>query len=203
MILWDVNEGSKLATILSLANNDEKDKRKLSDSLIVTPDGLFDGSPGAWRQIQWRFSEKTLDVAPVEIYFNDYYYPGLLSDLMKGLRPHASRNVSELDRRQPVLTVSLPDGSAPKSIQSRTAALQVSIRNAPAGARDLRLFRNGSLIKLWPGEVVLDANGKSTLTADVPVSAGENRYTAYAFNRDNVKSEDAGQIGRASCRERV
>jgi hypothetical protein len=59
-----------------------------------------------------------------------------------------------------------------------------------SGARDVRLFRNGSLVKAWRGDVL---NGRSTasLEATIPVVAGENRLTAYAFNRDNVKSRDA------------
>jgi uncharacterized caspase-like protein len=59
-----------------------------------------------------------------------------------------------------------------------------------SGARDVRLFRNGSLLKVWHGDVL---NGKAaiTLEEEITVTAGANRLTAYAFNRDNVKSKDA------------
>jgi len=53
----------------------------------------------------------------------------------------------------------------------------------------LRLFRNGSLVKVWHGDVL---RGKtSVLDATLPIVAGDNNLTAYAFNRDNVKSSDA------------
>ncbi len=34
--------------------------------LVVTPDGLFDGSPRAWEHILWRFRGNTFEVAPGE-----------------------------------------------------------------------------------------------------------------------------------------
>ena len=62
--LWDVKSGEALATLVSLNGG--------ADWLVVTPDGLFDGTPGAWGQILWRFSPNNIfDVAPVEIFFND------------------------------------------------------------------------------------------------------------------------------------
>ena len=54
----------------------------------------------------------------------------------------------------------------------------------------MRLFRNGSLVRVWRGER-FEGQPSATLEATIPVVAGENRLTAYAFNRDNVKSADA------------
>jgi uncharacterized caspase-like protein len=63
-------------------------------------------------------------------------------------------------------------------------------RPTGSGARDVRLFRNGSLVKVWRGDV-LKGQKQVTLEASVPVIAGVNRFTAYAFNKDNIKSSDA------------
>ena len=49
---------------------------------VVLFDGLFDGSPGGWNQILWRFSPGIYDVSPVEIFFNEYFHPGLLPDIL-------------------------------------------------------------------------------------------------------------------------
>jgi hypothetical protein len=48
----------------------------------------------------------------------------------------------------------------------------------------------GSLVKVWRGDVL---NGQASVTLDtnIAVVAGENKFVAYAFNRDNVKSKDA------------
>src|SRR5262249_40919570 len=61
---------------------------------------------------------------------------------------------------------------------------------AGSGARDVRLFRNGALVKVWRGDV-LKGQTATTLEANIAIVAGENRLAAYGFNRDNIKSKDA------------
>ena len=190
--IWDTETGEELAALLSFANG--------SDWLVVTPDGLFDGSPGAWDRILWRFGN-TFDVAPVEAFFNEFYYPDLLARIFAGKRPKAPRDIARVDRRQPALRLALADEhpSLRGPISTRNADVRIEVAEAPAdanrntgsGARDVRLFRNGSLVKLWRGDVLKDKSGKVTLEASVPIVSGENRLTAYAFNRDNIKSSDA------------
>jgi len=116
-------------------------------------------------------------------------------------RPTAPRNIAQLDRRQPVVQLAWAESQATSSaaIDSRTVTVRVDVKEVPAdrwhtsgsGARDLRLFRNGSLVKVWHGDVLQTSPGYVQLDAPVPLVAGENRFTAYAFNRDNIKSADA------------
>jgi WD40 repeat protein len=190
--LWDVDSGAEVASLLAMDPE---------DWLVVTPDGLFDGSPAAWNRILWRFDQNTFDVAPVEAFFNEYYYPGLLTEILSGKRPPAPKKISQLDRRQPELKLKLANrqASSTSGISSRAASLRIEVAQAGAdnvhpagsGVRDVRLFRNGSLVKAWRGDVKLDGAGRATLEATIPIVAGENRLTAYAFNRDNIKSSDA------------
>ncbi len=180
--LWDVMTGAELATLIASGAN---------DWLVVTPDGLFDGSPVAWGQIIWRFSPQLRDVAPVEIFFNEFYYPNLLADIFAGQRPKATQDITRRDRRQPQLkltTTAASTTSAP--IATRNVKVQIQIAESPAGAQDVRLFRNGSLVKLWPGDV-LHGQQSMTLETTLPIVAGVNQLTAYAFNHDNIKSADA------------
>jgi WD40 repeat protein len=178
--LWNAQTGEMLATLVSL--------NKGEDWLVVTPDGLFDGSPDGWNQILWRFSPNTFDVSPVEIFFNEYYYPGLLPDILAGKRPAAVVDISQKDRRQPKLTVETDGQTA--SVSTRSLKVKINITEAPAGAQDARLFRNGSLVKVWRGDV-LKGHAGATLETTISLVAGQNQLTAYAFNRDNVKSTDA------------
>ena len=194
--VWDAATGEELVTLVNLSgalNN------RGSDWLVVTPDGLFDGSPAAWKQILWQFGGNTFDVAPAETFFNEFYYPGLLNEVMAGKKPRAPKNISLLDRRQPELKLTTRSGqNGEGSMSERTLVLKLEVVEKPAdtdhkagtGARDVRLFRNGSLVKVWRGDV-LNGQTSVTLEADVAVLAGENRFTAYTFNRDNVKSTDA------------
>jgi WD40 repeat protein/uncharacterized caspase-like protein len=182
MKLWDVSTGKELASLFSMDQQ---------DWLVLTPDGLFDGSPAAWNQILWRFSANLFDVAPVELFFNDYYHPGLLADLYAGKRPVAPQNITQKDRRQPSVKLSVNEAQvAAAQIRSRTIGVKIEVNQAPAGAQDVRLFRNGALVKVWRGDV-LKGQSRVVLEAQIPIVAGPNRLTAYAFNRDNVKSADA------------
>lgn len=193
--LWELPAGERLLTLVNLDALNEYGGG--NDWLVVTPDGLFDGSPAAWQQIMWRFSQNTFDVGPVEIFFNDLFYPGLLSDINAGKRPKAPRDFQQLDRRQPKVRLTLAQ-PASGEINSRTVAVRIEISEAPAdaahtsgsGARDVRLFRNGSLVKVWRGDV-LKGQQQAVLEATLPIVAGPNRLTAYAFNQANVKSPDA------------
>ena len=98
--------------------------------------------------------------------------------------------------------VRLPAGgvSTDAAVSARKTSLTLELSEAAAdaqrpagsGARDVRLFRNGSLVKVWRGDIPLDKSGKATLTADdVTLVAGENRFTAYAFSKSDIKSSDA------------
>lgn len=176
-----------------------------TDWLAVTPDGLFDGTPGAWNQLTWRFSDDTFDIAPVEIFFQNFYHPGLLAEIAAGIRPKATADIASIDRRQPVVALSTKvDVTA--SYAERMVHLDLAVSQAAAdkahaagsGAQDLRLFRNGTLIEAWRGVLHLDDKGQTSVGVDVPIVAGENRFTAYAFSGANIKSADATLLIKGS-----
>ena len=189
--LWDANTGEHLLTLVSLDDGGEW--------MVVTPQGLFDGTPQAWNQILWRYNQDTFNVAPVEWFFNEYYHPGLLSDVFAGKRPKVALDISKKDRRQPIVKLSV--SGATENITTRTIKIKLDIADAApdedhkqgTGARDVRLFRNGSLVKVWHGDA-LKGQATNSLEQEIPLVAGPNRLTAYAFNNDNVKSKDANLV---------
>ncbi|MEK6410483.1 MAG: caspase family protein [Acidobacteriota bacterium] len=190
--IWSPDQSAPLTTLVSFNEG--------ADWLAVTPEGLFDGSPEAWKSILWRFAANTFDVRPVEIFFNEFYYPGLLADVLAGKKPPAAQSIAQVDRRQPQVKLALVDDSlsGPRPIASRKIKIRVQVAEAlpdathssGSGARDVRLFRNGALIKAWRGDV-LNSQPNATLEETISIVAGENALTAYAFNRDNIKSADA------------
>jgi WD40 repeat protein len=199
------------------------------DWLVTTPDGYFEGSPGAWKHVRWRFNNDTSDYVAVELYFKEFYYPDLLQSVLNGKapKPPAGRTLEETDRRQPAVSIAdingrssgAPNAQAAGRFQTdkRMAAVTITVADnldlpkrsdhaASSGAQDLRLFRNGSLVRVWRGDLFkLGAqDGCEQLApekqgeprrvrcrAEVPVVAGANQFSAYAFNRMNVKSEDS------------
>jgi WD40 repeat protein/uncharacterized caspase-like protein len=185
--VWSIETGQLLVSLLAFEDG---------TWAAVAPDGLFDGSPSALKKISWRFSPKLSDVAPVEIFFNEYYYPGLLAEVMSGQRPKARQEMSQKDRRQPQLSLVLAEsqiGTSARTINVRIEASEMPPDKDHAtgsGVRDVRLFRNGSLVHVWRGSVLPGKDKKAILTATLPIVAGENELTAYCFNNDNIKSAD-------------
>jgi WD40 repeat protein len=180
--VWEISTGNVLASLIAVGEK---------GWLVVTPDGLFDGSAVTWNKILWRFSRNLYDIAPVEIFFNEFYYPDLLADLFAGKRPRAVSDIAKINRHQPQLRFALPPGQASwTGITARDLTLKIAVTDAASGARDVRLFRNGLLVKAWHGDV-LRGQSQAVLEATIPIVAGENRLTAYAFNHDNIKSSDA------------
>ncbi|HEX3279946.1 MAG TPA: caspase family protein [Pyrinomonadaceae bacterium] len=191
MMLWNADSGNLAAVLISMPLSD--------DWLVATPGGLFDGSHAAWKFLLWRFAQSTFKVAPVESFFNEFYYPGLLADILGGKNPTAKHDIVKKDRRQPEIQLEAEEQNPPAgTVAERQLRLRLNINEAPAdgeyseasGARDLRLFRNGLLVQSWSGDV-LKGSSKRTLETTVTVVAGANEFRAYAFNRDNVKSADA------------
>jgi uncharacterized caspase-like protein len=188
---WDFQTGKLLATLVSLPNS--------PDWLVVTPDGLFDSSSTAYQSILWRFNKNTFDVGAAELFFNEFFHPGLLTDVLTGKGPKAARSIADLDRRQPAVKLTLGQDSLGEPNSTRNIRVSVEVTEAlpdkqqgtGSGAHDIRLFRNGSLVKAWRGDVLQGKGGNTVLEATIPIVAGENRLTAYAFNRDNIKSADA------------
>ncbi len=182
---WDFRTGEKLATMRALQEG---------EWLITTPAGYFDGSPRGWTQIVWRVPGQGMVTQPAEIFFNDFYRPGLLAEFLQGNIPSAPRNVQQVDRRQPTVRI-----AADNTTQiARTVKLVITVeeglpnaeRQNASGVRDVRLFRNGTLVKVWRGDADLQG-GKATFETAVPLAEGRNEFVAYAFNHDNVKSADA------------
>ena len=186
-LIWDTSSGSLLATLIQFQAAGP------FEWLAATPDGYFDGSPNAWQQIMWRFSTNTFDITPVETFFNDFYFPGLLEEIINGRAPKATRNISQIDRRQPIVKIIGKDQS-----DQRNMTFQIEVAEAASdashpsgsGVNDVRLFRNGTLVKRWSGDV-LKGQTSTTLQTEIPIVSGKNYFVAYGFNHDNVKSSDA------------
>ncbi len=214
--LTDSATGRPVASLFAFGEN---------DWLVTEPNGLFDGTPNAWKQIMWRFDNNTFSHAPIEAFFKEFYRPGLLQDILQGkdLEP-PSKDLSKIDIRQPMVEITSIDGkkiptNGGISTTNRSVKVRVELTDnhdkplgsdliLPSGARDMRLFRNGSLVKIWR-ENIFDPGGsagciqlpapnggprKAVCETEVQITSGKNQFSAYAFNYDNVKSTDSRTI---------
>jgi WD40 repeat protein len=83
--IWDIETGTEIASLISAQHS--------GDWLALTPDGLFDGTPYAMSEVAWRVGNGST-IAPLERFFSDFFYPGLLADVFAGLRPRAEVDIA-------------------------------------------------------------------------------------------------------------
>jgi WD40 repeat protein len=185
---WDLKTGREAALLASTS---------AGDWLAITPDGYFDGSPNGWKAIAWRFGGDTFDVLPVEAFYSEFYEPGLLSMIAAGKAPEPKLSLEKRDRRQPTVGIEETNNSADArhvSVSLHVCQAEPDSAHAQGSdARDLRLFRNGSLVRHWSGDI-LQGSACADVTTSVALPAGENDLVAYAFNKDGIKSEDAKTV---------
>ncbi len=177
--LWDWQNGKLLLTVAFL------------DALrwvAATPEGLFDGSDGAWKLCWPGALTTTLSRhVPVEQFFNEFFYPGLVGTVLAGQRPVPRQLVGDVDRHSPDIQMEVSAGGPGQAgVANVRLRLKEGVRHG--GLRDVRLFRNGILVHAWRGEI---ASGTAALEYRVALGAGENRLEAYAFNNANVRSVTA------------
>lgn len=101
--LWDLEANTSPSPLLSMVTLNEG-----TEWLVVTPDGLFDGSANALRQVGWRL-QKGAALTSLDVLFNDFYRPGLYNDIMNGQRPKAHLDLAT-QLRVPGLRQLLTDG---------------------------------------------------------------------------------------------
>lgn len=83
--LWDVQEGELLATMFTIGN---------SDWAVVSPDGMFDASPGAMELMHYVVGIEPIDLVQLK---ERYYEPDLLQKIL-GYNPEPLRNVAALEQ---------------------------------------------------------------------------------------------------------
>jgi WD40 repeat protein len=167
------------------------------DWLITTPEGFFDGSPGALKHVLWRFDKNTFDYVALELYFNEFFYPNLLQQVLNGKspKPPAGRELERIDRRQPKVEITAVNGQGRSAGGAQTdvhmvtgkrlASVTIEVADniespkeadhaASSGALDLRLFRNSSLVHIWRDDL-FKLGTKDGCEQLAPVRQGEPR----------------------------
>jgi hypothetical protein len=127
---WDAATGKELCTLIGIDQG--------QDWLVVTPEGLFDGSPAGREKVSFRVGDG-LTVVPVDRFFQDFYSPGLLAALLRGDRPRPRTEFAPA--RPPSLRILSPKqgGVSPDS----TVSLEAEAHDQGGGIQGPWLVHNG------------------------------------------------------------
>lgn len=196
--LWNVATGKELCRLVSYADGDQ---------VAVAPDGRFDtNNLDEVAGLHWIMPDDPLRPLPLEIFMRQYYEPRLAARLLAREQLPPVRRIAELNRLQPEVQITDIQPSGSNTVNVTVAVASVTgpgsqddqeVRQE-SGVEDLRLFRDGQLIRYSPaadGRVPL-TDGRTTVTFSnirVPRRADlrQIEFSAYAFNSDRVKSRTA------------
>jgi len=176
--VWDVASGSKLAKVELLAD--------ASQWVVVTPEGLFDGSQQGRQRVSWRIGDQ-LSVVPVDRFFQDFYRPGLLNEVFSGLRPLPETKLGQ--SLPPRLRLLSPE-SGP--IDKRQVTIHVEAHDRGGGISRLAIYQNGARV-LAPGKRE-SHDGTLRQTFQVSLIEGENRFRITATNDDGSWEAEPAEL---------
>jgi WD40 repeat protein len=132
MRLWEIATGDELARLVSLDGG--------KYWLVVTPEGLFEGSEGGRQQVAFRVGGG-LRVVPVDRFFQGLHYPGLLDELLHGKRPLPARELAL--QLPPVLRITSPTGGVALEAQ---VTVEVEATDNGGGVSGPWLMHNGARV---------------------------------------------------------
>jgi WD40 repeat protein len=167
--LWDIATGQELAWLISL------DAGK--DWLVVTPEGLFDGSAGGRQKVSFRVGGG-LNVVPVDRFFQDFCRPGLLAAIWRGERPMPEVKLG--NQVPPLIRIVTPKSGVTTSESQVT--IEAEVIDQGSGIKGPWLMQNGSRVLVTGSSVRRDR----TLARQFIVNlvSGDNRLEVHASSSD-------------------
>lgn len=184
--LWDAASGTELAKLIGTSEG--------GDWLVITPEGLFDGSAGGRQKVSYRVGEG-LNVVPVDRFFQDFYRPGLLASLWQ--QGPVKPKVELFHNQPPLVRIVSPaqDGAA----QSNRVTLEVEVVDQGGGVQGPWLMHNGART-LARGQA--ERQEKTVKRRfEVALIEGENRFEVQAASADGSwEAEPAVRVLRYESR---
>lgn len=194
--LFETEHGRLLARLFSFSDD---------SWTVVDEQGRFDTNRReANAHLHWVMPDDPMQALSLESLMYDYYQPRLLTRILAGEKLPAVRPVSELNRALPAVSIERiePEPDRPGFVRVTVSVTGASARkhNQLAGAIELRLMRNGQLVAEGLTEATghaLTSEAKQTLmfrAIRLPSGSEPVEFSAYAFNRDWIKSETVHRI---------
>ena len=145
---WNLITGKEAATLI-LFNKE--------DWVIFTPDGRFDTNLNLdnTANLIWTWPDDALQPLSVRVFVRDYYEPMLLRKILAGEELRSVRNLSTLNRTQPLVRITKvkPDGTNTVQVTVEVASTLSNTQFDPSrmplssGVFDVKLFRNGQMVR--------------------------------------------------------
>lgn len=180
--VWEVPGLKVLAQAIQL------DRGK--DWVVTTPDGLFDGSPGGQRLMEWRIGDRLF---ALDQFFNEFYTPGLLGRVLGMRKADAAGEVAV---PRPLVALPVPprvqilSPTSGQNASTEQVDVKVQVTEQGGGLSAPALYLNGHRIS----DAQRRAGSDGTYGWQVKLVAGANRLRATAFNREGTVESRGDEV---------
>jgi WD40 repeat protein len=187
--VWNFETKTLLATLYTFPNS--------GDWAVLTPDGHFDGTDGAQKNMYYVKGVNTISLEDV---YEKFYVPKLLMRLLAGEqlgpidvdintihpRPKVSIKYTEKSRN-----LSVVSDNPVYSNETGVAEITVNATAENDKVDEIRLFHNGKVVNLATRNLFVTDNtaGNSTKTYTINLLAGVNTIRALALNSQRTESK--------------
>jgi len=177
--LWDIHTGKEHITLISFGKD---------DWVVTTLDGFFDCSEGAKKYIHF---VKGTDVYELDQFFEDFYRPGLLAEVMSGKdlkRPDLS--AAEQLTQSPPPTVEIISPIVGETFTQKEIEIIVKITDNGGGIDEAVLLHNNKRVAEDTRGFQVAEDDKNSVTRNYKVELldGENVFRTSAFSKGRIES---------------
>jgi hypothetical protein len=151
---------------------------------VLTREELFDGSRGGREQVAFRVGNG-LDLVPLDRFFQDFYYPGLLAEIWRGQRPLPGKS---LQLNPAPLVKMLVQAESRADARPDQVTLDVAVTDQGGGVKGPWLQHNRAT--LASGTLVKTEGKTAHYRFVVSLVPGDNRMEARAATGDGVRESD-------------
>ena len=169
---WDANTGKLLATMYQFIRSD--------DFVVISPDGRFDGTEGAFESLYYVEGRKIL---PLSSLYEQFYTPNLLARSLEGEQFEIPK--VQLTNLKPAPTVSITNPSSGSKLNNNQVTVSIRAVDQGGGVDEIRLYHNGKLVSTTQRGF---KSAGQTKDFTISLVSGANRFKATAFNDQRTES---------------
>ncbi len=191
--LFDTKNKKELAQLVAFEND--------ADWLVVTPDGRFDGSQVAFTLLYFK---KDLQLFPLDVLFDQFYTPNLLTRLLAGENiPAPAVNINQI-KALPTAKIQPPVDAGQRNLvvddddvrtfntASERVIIEVQATSIDDQIAGIQLYHNGKLMGGTTRNLVVEDDrlaAQKNRRVEVALVPGENRFRAVASNSQKTESQ--------------
>ena len=178
--IWHTKTGKLILTLISIDEN---------DWFVKTPEDLFDCSEGAKKYIHF---VKGLEVYELDQFFEDFYRPGLLAQVLSGEEIRLPQiTIANKISNSPPPKVEIISPNPGESLTRQDIEVKVKVSDTGGGIDEMKLLHNGKRVSedgRGIGTVDIGERGDIIRSYHVSLVKGENTLIASAFSKGRVES---------------